>query len=101
MQLDNIVLNQAIFVGAPIVGDNCDPYPALTYARDDGLLLTDPYPVGTTTVKWTVTDCAGNPASAPNDHCDGRRGPVLTCPADATWAAASSPTRRHWNGHRR
>jgi len=85
MQLDNIVLNQAIFVGAPIVGDNCDPYPALTYARDDGLLLTDPYPVGTTTVTWTVTDCAGNPAScAQTITVTDAEAPVLTCPADAT-----------------
>ncbi|MES2332773.1 MAG: MopE-related protein [Bacteroidota bacterium] len=31
--------------------------------RSDGLALSDPYPVGTTTITWNVTDGNGNPAA--------------------------------------
>lgn len=44
-------------LGTPIVGDNCDPNPLVT---NDAV---EPYPLGTTVVTWTVTDCAGNSAT--------------------------------------
>jgi hypothetical protein len=31
--------------------------------RSDGLALTEPYPVGVTTITWTVSDANGNPAA--------------------------------------
>jgi hypothetical protein len=47
--------------GTPTVGDNC----SATFAgvRSDNRPLSDPYPVGTTTINWTATDGAGNTAS--------------------------------------
>jgi subtilisin-like proprotein convertase family protein len=48
--------------GTPSAGDNC----AFTVAgvRSDSQPLGAPYPVGTTTINWTVTDASGNTASA-------------------------------------
>jgi HYR domain len=43
--------------------DNCS-VPVLKSSRSDGLLLTDAYPVGETTITWTATDAAGNTATA-------------------------------------
>lgn len=46
----------------PMSGDNCG-VTASSATRSDSLLLTDEYPVGTTTVKWIVEDSSGNSAS--------------------------------------
>ncbi len=43
--------------------DNCG-VGAPTGMRSDALALTAPYPVGTTTITWTVTDIHGNAAAA-------------------------------------
>jgi uncharacterized delta-60 repeat protein len=45
----------------PTVIDNCDEV-IPTGMREDGLDLTAPYPVGTTTITWTATDASGNNA---------------------------------------
>jgi uncharacterized lipoprotein YddW (UPF0748 family) len=37
---------------------------SITGVRSDGKPLTDPYPVGVTTITWTATDAAGNTADA-------------------------------------
>src|SRR5207244_3471560 len=42
--------------------DNC-PGVSVSGSRSDGKALTDPYPVGATTITWTATDTAGNSAS--------------------------------------
>lgn len=70
----------------PDVSDNCGS-PSLVGARNDGRSLTDPFPVGTTTIVWTATDRAGNSSSAIQsvivlDH----EPPVITCPSDLTVA---------------
>jgi hypothetical protein len=39
--------------------DNC-PGVVVTSARSDGKLLTDPYPLGLTTITWAATDTSGN-----------------------------------------
>jgi hypothetical protein len=45
--------------GTPVV--DAEGCPAnVTGVRDDGLLLTDPYPVGDTVITWTATDGGGN-----------------------------------------
>ncbi|MBN2776583.1 MAG: DUF11 domain-containing protein, partial [Bacteroidales bacterium] len=51
-----------VVVGTPIVNDNCGVN-TVTGVRDDMLALTDPYPLGTTTITWTVTDFGGNSVS--------------------------------------
>lgn len=53
--------NLSVGATAPSFDDNCCSLPA-TYERSDDPLLTleDPFPIGTTLVTWTATDCCGN-----------------------------------------
>jgi uncharacterized repeat protein (TIGR01451 family) len=50
-----------VTVSTPTANDNCG-VASVVGVRDDGLTLTDLYPVGTTTIIWTVTDNCGNTA---------------------------------------
>jgi gliding motility-associated-like protein len=43
-------------IPAPVVTDNCDPNPAITFAGT----LQDTFPVGTTIIEFTATDASGN-----------------------------------------
>jgi uncharacterized repeat protein (TIGR01451 family) len=52
----------AVDPGAATAVDNC-PGTAVVGVRGDGRPLTDPYPVGTTTITWTATDSGGAAAS--------------------------------------
>lgn len=52
----------AVDPGAATAVDNC-PGAAVVGVRGDGRPLTDPYPVGTTTITWTATDSGGAAAS--------------------------------------
>jgi len=86
---DNVAVNSDagtceatnVVVGTPLVNDNCGVN-TVTGVRDDMLALTDPYPLGTTTITWTVTDFGGNSAS-----CDQLvtvtdiELPTIVCPA--------------------
>lgn len=54
-----------VVVGTPTVDDNCDDSVAVDSVRQGGGLLTDPYPVGVTTISWTATDDCGN-----ESNCD-------------------------------
>ena len=71
-----------IALGTPTVSDNCST-PVLTGQRSDGQPLNAPYPVGVTTVTWTVTDSSYNMAT-----CDqtvtvhDTTAPTITCPDD-------------------
>ena len=47
--------------GTATVTDN-DPEVVVVGVRSDGQALTDPYPLGTTTIHWIATDTAGNKA---------------------------------------
>jgi hypothetical protein len=49
--------------GTPTTGDNC-AVASVAGVRSDARPLTDPYPVGVTTINWTATDASGNTASA-------------------------------------
>jgi uncharacterized delta-60 repeat protein len=52
----------SLFVASASATDNCtvgEP----TGIRSDGLALTEPYPVGVTTITWTVSDANGNAAA--------------------------------------
>jgi plastocyanin len=67
--------------------DNC-PGVSVNGVRSDGQLLGDPYPVGTTTIKWTATDAHGHSVS-----CDqvvkvtDDENPVIACPANIAQTA--------------
>ncbi|MCK6483936.1 MAG: HYR domain-containing protein [Phycisphaerae bacterium] len=64
--------------------DNCG-IQSVVGVRSDALPLTDPYPLGVTTITWTVTDCAGA-----TDECvqtitvTDAQAPDLTCPENTT-----------------
>ncbi|KAA3630974.1 MAG: HYR domain-containing protein, partial [Bacteroidetes bacterium] len=52
---------------------------------------SDTYPVGTTTVTWTITDAAGNTAQCTQDiTVTDDENPAITCPADITVNATSA-----------
>ena len=51
--------------GTATATDNCDSTPTIAGTRSDSLPLTDPYPIGTTTITWRATDDAGNYAECP------------------------------------
>ena len=52
----------SVAVGLPVTSDNCGVLSVLG-TRSDALLLTDPYPVGLTTIHWVVTDIHSNSSS--------------------------------------
>ncbi len=85
-------------LGTPVANDNCGTLDGesgtggtVTATRADGAPLTDPYPVGTTTVTWVATDVNGLSTS-----CDqtvtvvDNQPPVITaCAAPQTVSAGS------------
>ena len=83
--------------GVTVVGRRSDDIPA-TYDNDGNVdtpevivPLTDPYPVGTTGINWTVTDSTGRKASCTQRivvHAgEGRPDVTITCPANVTVTA--------------
>lgn len=48
-----------LVIGQPVTNDNCG-VASVMGIRSDNQLLTDDYPVGTTTIMWTVRDIHGN-----------------------------------------
>ncbi|MGM0626404.1 MAG: HYR domain-containing protein, partial [Bacteroidota bacterium] len=86
---DDIVINNdagnceatGVNITPPTTNDNCG-VASLDGVRSDMLDLSDPYPIGTTTITWTVTDHSGNSATCEqlvsvNDN----QPPTITCPA--------------------
>ena len=69
-------------VGTPLTSDNCGVQ-TVVGTRSDSQILTNPYPVGVTTIHWVVTDIHGN-----TNNCDqtitvtDNEVPAITCPAD-------------------
>lgn len=51
----------AVDPGTATATDDC-AVKSIDGVRSDSLALTDPYPVGTTTITWTATDTSGNTA---------------------------------------
>ncbi|HEY9178642.1 MAG TPA: HYR domain-containing protein [Flavipsychrobacter sp.] len=65
-------------LGTPTTGDNC----GVSGTSNDGLAS---YPVGTTTVNWTVTDIHGNTNSTTQTvTVIDNQNPTIACPADVT-----------------
>src|SRR5207237_834238 len=50
-------------VGVATATDNCDGSVTPVPSRSDNKPITDPFPVGTTTITWTATDSSGNHSS--------------------------------------
>lgn len=68
----------SVTLGSPTTGDNC---PSETVSND----APTAFPVGTTTVTWTVTDASGNTAQCTQtvivtDNID----PTISCPSNVT-----------------
>jgi hypothetical protein len=65
--------------------DNCTVGEPLGI-RSDGIALTEPYPVGVTTIAWHVSDANGNAAALviQTITVNDAEGPVITCPANIT-----------------
>src|SRR6185295_19284967 len=89
------VCSYTVDPGTATAADNCG-VGTPTGVRSDALLLSAPYPVGTTTINWSVTDIHGNAASAIQTIIvTDNEAPVVTAPADishATTAGACSYT---------
>ncbi|MDO9037987.1 MAG: HYR domain-containing protein, partial [Lutibacter sp.] len=68
--------------------DNCGVGGSVLGTRDDGDALTDPYPVGVTTITWTVSDIHGNAATSVDQlvTVSDDEAPTITCAADITIA---------------
>ncbi|SMD44497.1 delta-60 repeat domain-containing protein/Por secretion system C-terminal sorting domain-containing protein [Aquiflexum balticum DSM 16537] len=83
----------AVVVVSASATDNCgvgEP----TGIRSDGLALTEPYPVGVTTITWNVSDANGN-AAAPviqTITVNDTEAPVITCPANISTNVAFGET---------
>jgi hypothetical protein len=75
---DNGVCNAAVDLGSATTGDNC----GVASVTNNG---SSPYPVGTTTVIWTVTDIHGNSSTATQTiTVIDNQAPSITAPADVT-----------------
>lgn len=73
-----------VTLGSPVVTDNCGVASATNNAPAT-------FPVGTTTVTWTVTDIHGNMAQASQTVIvTDQQKPVLAVPADQTFSATTS-----------
>jgi hypothetical protein len=69
--------------GTATATDNCAGVSTPTGVRSDGQALNAAYPKGTTTITWTATDAAGNPATAQQTvTVNDTEKPVLHVPAD-------------------
>jgi len=72
----------AAFAHGTTATDNCGT-PSLVGVRDDGHSLSDPYPVGVTTITWTATDIHSNSSSATQTiTVNDTEKPVLSAHAD-------------------
>jgi gliding motility-associated-like protein len=73
-----------VTLGAPTTGDNC----GIASTTNNASLI---YPLGATTVTWTVTDNSGNVTTATQDVIvEDTDAPTITAPADITLVADGS-----------
>ena len=56
----------------------------VTSSRIDGLLLSDPYPAGVTTITWTASNSSGTVSCQQAITVNDTTAPTITCPADIT-----------------
>jgi hypothetical protein len=71
-----------VSVGSARAEDNC-PSVTVNAERSDNLSLSSPFPVGSTTIRWSATDASNNKASAIQTVVvRDEEAPVLSVPAD-------------------
>ena len=71
-----------VVIGTPTVNDNCGVM-TVNGERSDMLALSDPYPLGNTTITWTVTDYGGNMTTCEQIvTVTDVEFPTITCPDD-------------------
>jgi hypothetical protein len=88
ISLSNISVNNdagkcgaTVNISLPQTGDNCGVATVMG-ERSDNKLLTEDYPVGTTTITWTVTDANGNSSTATQTVVvSDTEKPMITAPA--------------------
>jgi gliding motility-associated-like protein len=73
-----------VSIAAPVADDNCG-VASVVNDYNGSADATDVYPVGSTTIIWTVTDLAGNTATCEQTIViTDDEAPVITCPDDLT-----------------
>jgi hypothetical protein len=78
------VCEAAVTVTGPATGDNC-AVASVTNDYNGTADASDTYPVGTTTVTWTVTDIYGNTNQCTQDiTVTDDENPTITCPGNAS-----------------
>ena len=91
----------AVTVNAPTAaGTNV----TISSVRSDNRNVSDPYPVGTTTITWTATECLDSPLcedpNARTASCvqhitvTNPNAPTISCPSDKTFAAPAGDCQR-------
>ena len=83
---DTGVCEAGLSIAPATATDNCNVASPVG-TRDDGLGLDEPYPVGITTITWTVTDANGNPADSvfQTVTVEDNESPVAPQLDDITW----------------
>ncbi|WP_211359281.1 malectin domain-containing carbohydrate-binding protein [Bizionia myxarmorum] len=54
------IMDSILIISEPTATDNCSSTITFEAIRSDGLLLTEPYPLGETTITWTAMDASEN-----------------------------------------
>jgi hypothetical protein len=84
----------ALQIGTPTSSDNCSS--TISWTRSDGAAtLIAPYQFGTTTIKWTATDAAGNTAICNQLICINKVNTLTTFAVSTT--PSSSPVTQQYS----
>jgi uncharacterized lipoprotein YddW (UPF0748 family) len=73
-----------VATGTLSITDACSGARTIDVARSDNASLTSPFPVGTTTITWTVTDSIGSSTFVQTVTVKDTQSPVIAAPADIT-----------------
>jgi uncharacterized repeat protein (TIGR01451 family) len=77
--------------GTATASDGCSTPPTVVGVRGDGQALSDPYPVGVTTIAWTAMDVAhGSTSCYQTITVTDTEKPTIACPGNMTVPATSA-----------
>ena len=79
---DSAMCSAAVTVPIPLVSDPCDELVSIVNSFNGTDNASGTYPIGTTSVTWTITDLSGNPNTCIQTISIVDLLPTLTCPAD-------------------